>query len=193
MVGASDETLSDEELLARIAGEDRHAFTILMRRHGKMVRGLALAFSGRTADADDITQDVFIALWRRPQAWRPDQAAFSTWLHKVVVNRCRDHARRQRLRSWFTFSEVADPIDDAPSALDAVHGRERLMAVRREIGTLPEKQRLALLLAVQGDRSNAEIASVLEVTEGAAEQLLVRARRKLRTMIDKIDKMEDVE
>jgi RNA polymerase sigma-70 factor, ECF subfamily len=190
MVGASDETLSDEELLARIADQDRHAFTILMRRHGRLVRGLALAFSGRNADADDVTQDVFITLWRRPQAWHPDQAAFTTWLYKVVVNRCRDQARRQRLRSWFPFSEVADPIDDAPSALAALHGRERLMEVRRGIATLPEKQRAALLLAVQGDRSNAEIASILEVTEGAAEQLLVRARRRLRTMIDQMEDME---
>jgi RNA polymerase sigma-70 factor (ECF subfamily) len=63
------------------------------------------------------------------------------------------------------------------------------MEVRRAIGDLPEKQRLALLLAIQGERSNAEIASILEVTEGAAEQLLVRARRRLRTMIDQ---MEDV-
>jgi RNA polymerase sigma-70 factor, ECF subfamily len=184
MVGAGDETVSDEELLARIADEDRHAFTILMRRHGQKVRGLALAFSGRTADADDITQEVFIALWRRPQAWRPGSASFSTWLYKVVVNRCRDQARRGRLRSWLPFGEADDPIDDAPSAFAALIGRERLMEVRRAIATLPEKQRLALLLAVQGDRSNAEIASILEVTEGGAEQLLVRARRKLRTMID---------
>jgi RNA polymerase sigma-70 factor (ECF subfamily) len=189
MVGADDETLSDEELLARIAGEDRHAFTILMRRHGQKVRGLALAFSGRTADADDITQDVFITLWRRPQAWRPGSAAFSTWLYRVVVNRCRDQARRRRIRGWFTLGEIPDPIDEAPSALEVLGGRERLMEVRRAIGDLPEKQRLALLLAIQGERSNAEIASILEVTEGAAEQLLVRARRRLRTMIDQ---MEDV-
>jgi len=187
MVGAVDETLSDEELLARIADEDRHAFTMLMRRHGRMVRGLALSFSGRSADADDITQDVFIMLWRRPEAWRPGNAAFSTWLYRVVVNRCRDQARRQRVRSWFTFAEVADPVDDAPSALEALGGRERLVEVRRMIGTLPEKQRLALLLAVQGERSNAEIASILEVTEGAAEQLLVRARRRLRAMVDTME------
>jgi RNA polymerase sigma-70 factor (ECF subfamily) len=53
------------------------------------------------------------------------------------------------------------------------------------IRTLPERQRLALLLAVQGGRSNAEIASILGTSEGAAEQLLVRARRTLRTMIEK--------
>jgi RNA polymerase sigma-70 factor, ECF subfamily len=190
MVEAADERLTDEVLLARIAEEDRYAFTILMRRHGQKVRGLALAFSGRTADADDITQEVFIALWRRPQAWRPGQAEFTTWLYRVVVNRCRDQARRGRLRSWLPFGEADDPADEAPSALETVQGRERLLEVRRGIGTLPEKQRAALLLAVQGDRTNAEIASILEVTEGAAEQLLVRARRTLRTMVDKMEELE---
>lgn len=80
MVGAQrDETVSDEELLALVAEGDRGAFTSLMRRHGRRVRGLALAFSGREADADDVTQDVFIMLWRRPQSWRPGSAAFPTW------------------------------------------------------------------------------------------------------------------
>ena len=182
-----DANLSDEELLARIARQDRAAFTILMRRHGHSVRGLALGFSGHAADADDVTQDVFIMLWRRPDAWSPGGAAFSTWLYRVVVNRCIDQARRRRLRSWLPFGEASDPIDDAPDPVSALAGREHLAEVRLMIHALPEKQRVALLLAVQGERSNAEIGSILGVSEGAAEQLLVRARRTLR---DKIKEKE---
>ncbi len=185
-----DATLSDEELLARVARQDRGAFTLLMRRHGRHVRGLALSFSGQAADADDITQDVFIMVWRKPHAWNPGGAAFSTWLYRVVVNRCIDQARRRRLRSWLPFGEVPDPIDDAPDAVSALAGREHLVEVRHMIRGLPEKQRLALLLAVQGERSNAEIGSILGVSEGAAEQLLVRARRTLRA---KIKETEDAQ
>lgn len=61
-----DEALSDEDLLVRISHQDRRAFTILMRRHGEKVRGLALGFSGRRSEADDIMQDVFVMLWQRP-------------------------------------------------------------------------------------------------------------------------------
>jgi len=178
-----DGTLSDEDLLARIANEDRRAFTILMRRHGQKVRGLALAFGGKAADADDVTQDIFIMLWRRPNSWQPGKAAFTTWLYRVVANRCLDQARRQRVRRWLPFEDVADPVDETPSALDALSDRDRLAEVRKMILTLPEKQRLALLLAVQGEQSNAEIASILGVSEGAAEQLLVRARRRLRALV----------
>ena len=179
-----DASLSDEELLARIARQDRAAFTILMRRHGQHVRGLALSFSGHVADADDITQDVFVMLWRRPDAWNAGGAAFSTWLYRVVVNRCIDQARRRRLRSWLPFGEAPDPVDDAPDVVSALAGREHLAEVRFMIRALPEKQRVALLLAVQGERSNAEIGSILGISEGAAEQLLVRARRTLREKIE---------
>ncbi len=185
MVEASgDAELSDEELLARIAVEDSRAFTMLMRRHGEKVRGLALHFSGRAADADDITQEVFVMLWRSPHSYRPGPARFSTWLYKVVANRCIDQARRQRLRRYLPVGEVPDPPDDTPSAFDEASGRDRLAKVRSMIRALPEKQRLAILLSAQGERSNAEIASILGVSEGAAEQLLVRARRTLRAQME---------
>jgi RNA polymerase sigma-70 factor (ECF subfamily) len=154
-----------------------------MRRYGERVRGLALGFSGRRSEADDIMQDVFVMLWQRPDAWKPGQAAFSTWLYRVAANRCLDYARRQRFRAWLPLAEATDPADDAPTPLHTVSARDDLAAVGRMIRTLPEKQRLALLLAAQGEHGNAEIASILQVSEGAAEQLLVRARRTLRTMM----------
>lgn len=178
-----DEALSDEDLLVRIGRQDRRAFTILMRRYGEKVRGLALGFSGRRSEADDIVQDVFVMLWRQPHAWKPGRAAFSTWLYRVVANRCLDYARRRRFRAWLPLADAADPPDDAPTALQAVAARDRLATARRMIRSLPEKQRLALLLAAQGEHANTEIAAILQVSEGAAEQLLVRARKKLRTMM----------
>ncbi|WP_137392364.1 RNA polymerase sigma factor [Rhodoligotrophos defluvii] len=185
VAGPADDSASDEALLAKVAAGDRRAFTMLMQRHGGRVRGLALAFSGRAADADDITQDVFLLLWRRPDAWRPGPASFTTWLYRVVVNRCLDLARRQRLRRWLPFGAAVEPPDERPSALDALGGREDLAATARLIRSLPQKQRLALLLAIQGERSNAEIGGILGISEGAAEQLLVRARRTLRSRMSR--------
>ena len=179
-----DARLSDEELLSRIAQQDSGAFTLLMRRHGERVRGLALHFSGRAADADDITQDVFIMLWRKPGAWTPGAAQFSTWLYRVVANRCLDQARRQRFRRFISFGAIEDPADDSPSAFDETSSRDRLAKVRNMIRALPEKQRLALLLSVQSEKTNAEIGSILGISEGAAEQLLVRARRTLRARME---------
>lgn len=185
MVEALDEEeVADETLLACIAQGDRTAFTMLMRRHGERVRGLALSFTGQRGEADDITQEVFIGLWRRPLAWKPASAAFTTWLYRVVVNRCLDHARRRRFRRWLPFTVDIDPPDEAPNPAEAVAGRQQLAMVGRMIRSLPEKQRLALLLVIQDERSNAETARILGISEGAVEQLLVRARRKLRMLME---------
>jgi RNA polymerase sigma-70 factor (ECF subfamily) len=191
MVERSDEqALTDQELLGRIAGEDRHAFTILMQRHGQRVRGVALGFCGRAADADDIVQEVFLTLWRRPKAWQSGKAAFSTWLYRVVANRCLDLARRQRIRQWLPLGGAIDTRDEMPDAFGVVASKSKLASVRKMIRALPDRQRLALLLSIQGDRSNAEIADILGTSEGAAEQLLVRARRSLHTSISKQEAVE---
>jgi RNA polymerase sigma-70 factor (ECF subfamily) len=120
------------------------------------------------------------------EAWRLDARlrAILDLLYRVVANRCLDQARRRRLRSFLPFGAVADPPDESPSAFDETAGRDRLAKVRDMIRGLPEKQRLALLLSVQGEKTNAEIASILGVSEGAAEQLLVRARKTLRAMME---------
>lgn len=180
MLEARSAEATDDDLLAQIGAGSRAAFTTLVRRHGERVRGLALAFTGRAADADDITQDVFVQLWRSPRAWKPGKAAFSTWLHRVVANRCLDHARWQRLRQWLPIADLPEVADDAPAGVEAVSGLERLATVRRLLRALPPRQRLVLVLATQEPRSTAEIAHILGVSEGAAEQLLVRARRALR-------------
>ncbi len=128
-------------------------------------------------------QDTFVRALNALEPGRAGAAQFSTWLYRVVVNRCLDQARRQRLRRFLPFGAIEDPPDESPSAFDTASGRDRLAKVREMIRGLPEKQRLALLLSVQGEQSNAEIASILGISEGAAEQLLVRARRTLRAMM----------
>lgn len=170
----------DDTLMSRAAAGDRRAFSLLVVRHAERVRAVALRFSGNAADADDVTQQAFLAAWRDAGNWQRGRARFSTWLYRVVVNRCIDLSRRRRVRAWLSLDAVAEPADAAPGAADLAVQRSELAAVRRDILALPEKQRAALLLAVQAEKSTAEIGEALGVTAGAAEQLLVRARRALR-------------
>ena len=170
----------DDTLMSRAAAGDRRAFSLLVIRHAERVRAVALRFSGNAADADDVAQAAFLAAWREAPNWQSGRARFSTWLYRVAVNRCIDLARRRRVRSWLSLDVVAEPEDEAPSAADLAVQRSELAAVRRDIRALPEKQRAALLLAVQAEKSTAEIGEALDVSAGAAEQLLVRARRTLR-------------
>ncbi len=170
----------DDALMSRSAAGDRRAFSLLVARHAERVRAVALRFSGNAADADDVTQQAFLAAWRDAANWQRGRARFSTWIYRVAVNRCIDLARRRRVRSWLSLDAVAEPEDAAPGAAELAVQRSELAAVRRDILALPEKQRAALLLAVQAEKSTAEIGEALGVSAGAAEQLLVRARRALR-------------
>jgi len=170
----------DDTLMARAAAGDRRAFSLLVIRHTDRVRAVALRFTGNAADADDVTQTAFLAAWRELPHWQAGRAKFGTWLYRVAVNRCIDLGRRRRVRAWLSLDAVEEPADDRADAADLAVQRSELDAVRRDIRALPEKQRAALLLAVEAEKSMAEIADALGVSAGAAEQLLVRARRRLR-------------
>ncbi|MCW5771601.1 MAG: sigma-70 family RNA polymerase sigma factor [Rhodospirillaceae bacterium] len=171
----------DDALMSRAAAGDRRAFSMLVGRHGDRVRAIALRFTGSRADADDIAQAVFVSLWQAVPRWRPGAAQLSTWLYRVTVNRCIDASRRRRVRRWFGLDAVDDELmaEDVTADVAAEQASE-LAAVRQDILALPPRQRAAILLAADGERGTAEIGAALGVSEGAAEQLLVRARRSLR-------------
>jgi RNA polymerase sigma-70 factor (ECF subfamily) len=122
-------------------------------------------------------------VWRNAARWQPGEIAFKAYLTRITVNRAIDGERRQRLRRFFGLEAAADAEDPAPSAEGSAIGREELAAVTRDIGVLPARQRAAILLSAGGERTNREIAEALGLSEGAAEQLLVRARRTLRQQL----------
>jgi RNA polymerase sigma-70 factor (ECF subfamily) len=179
----------DDQLLAAAGGGDRRAFAALVRSHSERAFALALRFTGNAADADDIVQEAFWRVWRSAADWKPGRARFSTWLYRVVYNLCVDHARRRRIRRLLPFDDSAEQAqDDNPGPDRQVMSRDRLSSVRSDIVELPPRQRAALLMSVVQGMANAEIAEVLGVSEGAAEQALVRARRRLR---EKLQMRED--
>lgn len=170
----------DDALVARVAAGDERAFSRLIARHGPRAQAVAHRFTGSASDAEDIVQDAFWRVWRAAGRWRPGGAQFSTWLHRVVVNLCVDHDRRRRIRRLLPFADAFDPPSDEVDAERLVSDRGEIAAVRRDILELPARQRAALLLAADGERSNAEVAEALGTTEKAVESMLVRARRTLR-------------
>lgn len=171
---------ADDALMARVAEGDQRAFARLVARHSPRAQALAHRFTGTRAEAEDIVQEAFWRVWRSAGRWSAGGARFSTWLHRVVVNLCVDHDRRRRIRRMLPFLDEFDPPSDEADAERTVAGRDEIAALRRDIGRLPARQRAALLLAADGEHSNAEIAAVLETSEKAVESMLVRARRTLR-------------
>jgi RNA polymerase sigma-70 factor (ECF subfamily) len=179
--GAQQQT--DEALVGRIADGDERAFTEIVRRHAGRLRTLALRFAGGSAEADDIVQETFWTVWRKAKQWDPDGPPFAAYLTRIAINRAIDADRRRKVRRFFGLEDADEIADPAPAADDNMVAGGELAAVARDIGKLPARQRAAILLAADGERSNAEIAEAMNLSVGAVEQLLVRARRTLRAKL----------
>ena len=173
----TDDVDDDANLLRAVANGDRRAFDRLSRRHVDRAFGVALRITGNRADAEDVVQDVFLRVWQRPEAWQPGQAQFSTWLYRVVVNRCLDLKRKPKASALDAIAEPEDPRPDAETDLVAA-ARQR--ALLDAVATLPERQGAAIALTYTAGLKNTEAASALDISVKALEALLVRAKRELR-------------
>jgi RNA polymerase sigma-70 factor (ECF subfamily) len=163
--------------LRAVADGDRAAFDRLSRRHLDRAHGVALRMTGSRADAEDVVQEVFLRLWLKPGAWQPGQAQFSTWLYRVIVNRCLDLKRRPKGIELDAIEEPQDPDDNAE---DSLMQAERGRALEAAVAQLPERQRAAIVLTYTAGLRNAEAASAMDISVKAFEALLVRAKRELR-------------
>jgi RNA polymerase sigma-70 factor (ECF subfamily) len=173
--------MSDErDLIRQVAGGGERALARLVTRYAAGVRAVALRFTGNGADADEISQDVFLRVWTHARSFDADKGSFATWLYRITANRCFDALRSRKRWSWLGLETAADEISPDAAADEALGHRQDLAMVRQDILALPERQRMALLLVVAADRTAQDVADVLGISRGAAEQLIVRARQTLR-------------
>lgn len=178
-VTATSEGADDAALMARVADGDRAAFAVLMQRHLGRAVALARRVTGNAAAAEDIAQEAFLRVWRKASDWQPT-AKVSTWLWRIVMNLSIDQTRRLKPEPLDSVAEPVDPALD-PEAESARSALRR--ALDGAIAGLPERQAQAVRLCLVDGFSQAEAAAVLELSSGALESLLVRARRALRVAL----------
>jgi RNA polymerase sigma-70 factor (ECF subfamily) len=168
------------ELLAACQRGDREAWRELYEAHKDRVYSVALDFfHGDAAAAADVTQQVFLKLMDSIASYRRT-AAFSTWLHRIVVNACLDSTRRQR-RSRIVDDDrrlgaLADPGAPADARIDQL---EMTRSVQDAIARLPPKLRIAVLLRYVNDLAYTDMAAALHCSIGTVSSRLSRAHRLL--------------
>ncbi|MDX8352377.1 RNA polymerase sigma factor [Cognatiyoonia sp. IB215182] len=176
-----DKTNQTDALLRQLADGNRGALDQLWVLHGGAIHGIGMRFLG-TADAgEDVLQEAFVKIWQNAHRFDPNRGTGTAWIFTIVRNVARDHLRRQRLR-WLVGLDalVTEPVDTAPDQTVQADDRAKLRQVQAEMLDLPDRQRMALLLSATAGLDTHEIATIMGSSQGAVEQLIVRARRHLR-------------
>jgi RNA polymerase sigma-70 factor (ECF subfamily) len=185
--GENVTALTDSLLLERIRQGDTTSFETLFYRHYDRVYGLLFRLVGNRVEAEDLTQEAFLKLYRHAFSKRPftkpkrgpaKEQNISAWLYRVATNLGYDTLRRRRRSQERDTLLVPDPLG-SPGAEKEVEQRERQAAVRAALVRMPQRQ-VQLLLLRQMGLSYAECAAICDVAPGSVGTLLVRAAKAFR-------------
>ena len=160
---------------------DRAAFSTLLERHYDRLFALAYRLTGRRELAEDLTQDICLALPDKLQGFR-GEAAFTTWLYRIVVNAAQDRRRRAATRSRAADGWGAWEINRRAADADLADGLDWL---HQAMAALPEDLRDTLALTLGEEMSQAEAGEVLGVSEGTISWRVSEAKKRLRALREK--------
>ena len=185
-----------EELMARIAEGDDSAFEILVNRHQTSILNLVYRFIGDRTQAKDLAQEVFIRVWQGAKRYEP-KAKFTTWVYRITANLCFNELKSSRRKKWFSFNWSDEDgkhtfeetlADSTPSTEDLLLEKERNRQISDALQSLPENQRMAMILKRYDDLSYQEIGQIIGCSVSAVESLLVRAKRALQEKLKNYEK-----
>ena len=169
----------------RLAAGEPAAFRDLVEAYKRKFYGLAFEYTRNHADAEDVSQQAFIKVFRSIGSFQKG-ASLSSWLYRIVVNTAIDHLRR---RPMFPAGFAEEELQAAPpSGADparAVEASDLRRSIDAALGTVSERERAAFLLRHDHGLSLREIADALGVSVGAVKSFLFRSGRKLRRELDR--------
>lgn len=181
---------SEADLIKRAAEGDTGAFRTVFEKHQQRVFNVCYKIAGEKQDAEDITQEVFIKVYRSLHLFR-HQSAFSTWIYRIAVNLSFTHLRKNKKFRGLSLRESASAqlvsvgqcLSEASQPDKALEQEERERIIARVIGSLPEKQRMAILLQKYEEYSVQKIADSMDCSIASVQSLLQRAKKNLYTKL----------
>jgi RNA polymerase sigma-70 factor (ECF subfamily) len=185
---SSQKELSDEELMQQLSLHDRHAFEEIYDRYGDLVYSTALRVLRDPHLAEDISQEIFVRLWRKPDGYVAERGRFLTWLISVTRNRAVDEVRARGRRQRHETASPEEQEREFPAgtaddpALNAQHAEQRRI-VRAALAELPPEQRQVIELAFFGGLTQREIADRLSQPLGTVKTRIRLGMQKLRARL----------
>ena len=174
------DSLTDSELIVRIAERDRQAFDALYHRFSRRVLGLAIRRLKERGRAEDATQETFNAVWRRAATYRPERGPGAPWLFAIARNAIVDRARMR----VDAIAEIPDSPSDEPGPDERAEREWVRGRVHAAVEALPPLERSLIELAYWSDLSQSQIADRLEMPLGTVKTGTRRALARLATVLD---------
>lgn len=173
------EVRPDVQLIERLLVRDESALREVIDEYGGVVHGMARRVLAEPTLAEEVAQDTFLALWRRPGAFDPARGSLQSFLLGIVRNKAVDLVRKEESlrRTRDTLARELPVKEEGFDPSTEIEERQRVAAA---IGTLSEVQREAIVLAYFGGRTYREVASELEIPEGTAKTRLRDGLIRLR-------------
>jgi RNA polymerase sigma-70 factor, ECF subfamily len=192
-----DENQAVLQLVRRCKAGDAVAWEELVRSHSKRIYNICYRFTGSKDEADDVTQDVFIRMYRTLESYDPDKAAFMTWVATLTRNMLVDHFRKAKydrvtdsIEAATTDDEegptLSDQLADTTAPPDArLASRETREQVHQALQKLSPDLREAVILRDLQDMDYKDIAAALKVPEGTVKSRINRGRTELARLLQR--------
>jgi RNA polymerase sigma-70 factor (ECF subfamily) len=172
-----------QTLIERVLAGDVDAFRELVERHQRRVFGFVRNMVRHRPDAEDLVQEVFVAVFRKLGSFNAERSHFSTWLLTIARNQCLNHLKR----SSFPMASEFDVDARTAQPLDTMLSSELRARLDAALDRLPLEQRTAFVLAEIQELPYAEIAIIEEVELGTIKSRVSRARQCLREVLSDLD------
>jgi RNA polymerase sigma-70 factor, ECF subfamily len=179
--------VNDRDLIKELQGENQAPFRVLFDSYSTLVYNVAYRMLQNKQDAEDVTQEVFFQAYKSLKKFRAE-SQISTWLYRIAVNRSLNHKRKRKLERWLSLdfdsdeksAENLDALGSTDENADTVmEKKDTEYIVQEAINSLPDQQRIAILLHRYEELSYEEIAKIMGVTVASVESRLHRAKQTL--------------
>ncbi|RAJ78996.1 RNA polymerase sigma-70 factor (ECF subfamily) [Chitinophaga dinghuensis] len=177
------ETLTDNELIARVLAGEKRLYEQLMRRHNTSLFRLGMSYLNNDMDVEDVMQLTYINAYQHLAQFR-QEAAFGTWLKRILINECHQHLKKGKKLASEDISTLEDHQDKSKETpVDAVINRELGKVLEQALLSIPEKYRAVFILREMEQMNVAETSKALDISRVNVKVRQIRARMMLREHI----------
>jgi len=200
----TERSKSERDVVERCKAGDRQAFNELIRAHQRKVFNLCFRILGNHHEAEDVAQDVFVTVFKAIKSFRGD-SAFSTWLHRVAVNNCKNRLKYLRRRRYFQTESIQQTYDtgegevvreigdeDGISPDEAQSRGELNEEIQSAINGLDDDYKIVIVMRDVQGFSYQEISDALDLKEGTVKSRIHRARMELKHKLRHLINIEEL-